>query len=53
MITASDTYAGNLNAYARGVAAILHIDISLELFGAIRFIQSFHPLVSNGIVQAD
>lgn len=51
MITAADTCTDNLNAHARGVAAILQIDISLDLFGAIRFIQSGHPLVSSGIVQ--
>ena len=51
MITASDAYADNLNAHARGVAAILQVDIPLDLFGAVRLIQSGHPLVSNGIVQ--
>ena len=48
---ASDTHAGNLNAHAGGVAAILQVDIPLDLFVAVRLIQSRHPLVSNGIVQ--
>ena len=51
MITASDNYAGNLDAHATGVAAILKVDIPLDLFGAVRLIQSGHPSVSNGIVQ--
>ncbi|KAK0516280.1 hypothetical protein JMJ35_000883 [Cladonia borealis] len=48
MIMAGDSYPGNHNAHARGVAAILQIENSpLELFGAIR---SSHPIVrKNGI----
>ncbi len=52
MITAGETHPGNHKAHARGVAAILQIDTSpLDLFRAVRFIQSGHPLVSNGVVQ--
>ena len=52
MITAAETHPGNHKAHARGVAAILQIDTSpLDLFGAVRFIQSGHPLVSNGVLQ--
>lgn len=51
MITAGDAHPGNHKTHARGVAAILRIENSpLDLFGAVRFIRSSHPLVSNGVV---
>jgi hypothetical protein len=52
MIIAGDNYAGNHNAHARGVAAILRIENSpLDLFGAVHCIRSCHQVVSNGPVQ--
>ena len=52
MIIAGEAHPGNHNAHARGVAAILQIQSSpLDLFGAVQFIQSGHPLVLNGVVQ--
>jgi hypothetical protein len=52
MIIAGDSYSGNHNAHARGVAAILQIENSPpDLFGAVHFIRSGHPVVSNGPVQ--
>ena len=52
MIVAGEAHAGNQIAHARGVAAILKIESSpLDLFGAVRFIQSVHPLVSNTLSQ--
>ena len=52
MVTAGNTHPGNHQAHARGVAAILQIDVwPLDLFGAVRSIQSDHPLISNGVVQ--
>ena len=52
MIVAGEAHAGNQIAHARGVAAILKIESRpLDLFGAVRSIQSVHPLVSNDIMQ--
>lgn len=52
MMIAGDADPGNHKAHARGVAAILQIENSpLDLFGAVHFIRSGHPLVSNGVVQ--
>ena len=51
MIMAGEAHHGHQNAHARGVAAILQIENSpLDLFGAVRSIQSGHPLVSNGVI---
>ena len=52
MIVADEAHTCNQNAHARGVAAILKIESPpLDLFGAVRLIQSIHPLVSNGSSQ--
>ena len=51
---AGEAHPGNHNAHARGVAAILQIEKSpLDLFGAVHFIRSSHPLVLNGAVQVN
>jgi len=45
---ADDIRSGNHKLHARGVAAILRIENSpLDLFGAVYFIRSGHPLVAN------
>ena len=52
MIVARETQHSNHNAHARGVAAILQIENSpLDLFGAVQFIQSDHPVVLNRVIQ--
>ena len=52
MIVAGEAHVSNQSAHARGVAAILKIENPpLDLFGAVRSIQSIHPLVSNSLFQ--
>jgi hypothetical protein len=54
MIVANESHPGYHNAHARGVAAILQIENSpLDLFGAVQFVRSGHPLVLNGAVQVN
>jgi hypothetical protein len=52
MIMADEDHLGYHSAHARGVAAMLQIENSpLDLFGAVQFIRSGHPVVLNGGVQ--
>ncbi|OBT74023.1 hypothetical protein VF21_05986 [Pseudogymnoascus sp. 05NY08] len=52
MIVAGESYAGNHNTHARGVAAILKIEKSpLDFFGAVQFMGSSHPAVKKGVLR--
>ncbi|PMD32695.1 hypothetical protein L207DRAFT_440254 [Hyaloscypha variabilis F] len=48
IVMADENRPGNHQFHARGVAAILQIENSpLDLFGAVHFIRSGHPVISN------